>query len=204
MSGFCYRCHERGLQLVDERNTARAEAAQLKTDLDNAMVRNAEEQDEHSAQRAALVKERDALSAVLKGDASRIEMADMGGGFAVLKEPHWAAKLMAHSMMKTLDDLGAENYVELTLSDPDDVERQIVVTLRRKTGKTPDEMMHEALVEVERLQAERASVQEEVRRFLVACGPLLDREGAGVWLDSLRQSHNIVFDGFCDKVKQGL
>ena len=59
--------------------------------------------------------------------------------------------VMAAQMLAVLDENDAENYVEMDMRD--DAGSQVLVTIRRGSGKTPGEMKREADVEIVRLNA---------------------------------------------------
>lgn len=73
---------------------------------------------------------------------------------------HWAVRLMATSFVETLRELGGENFVTMECGPDEKYGERMVVTIRRKSGKTPEELWVAAKNEVERLRAEL----EEVRK----------------------------------------
>jgi hypothetical protein len=73
-------------------------------------------------------------------DSVKIEAAKNSDMFATIK--HWGAKVIALSLAETIKEMNAENFVTMTFGAPDDGVG-IIVTVRRATGKTPEEMWWE-------------------------------------------------------------
>lgn len=86
------------------------------------------------------------LEALMSGDKAAVRFEHNE-----IQVKHWAARLMAISFADTLGD--AENYISLELT-PEGKE-PVVVTVRRKFGKSPEEMLR---AEVERLRGQIAAM----------------------------------------------
>lgn len=96
---------------------------------------------------AELLAEYDRLHALLNADPQVVPTRD-DSLFAI---EHWAIKFLADSLGKTLAD--APNWMAIEVRHPD--HGPLVVTVRRKNGKSPEEMLRAVREELDALKAER-------------------------------------------------
>jgi hypothetical protein len=84
---------------------------------------------------------------------------------AAFRHPLFAG--MGQLFYTILELQGAPNYVEITCcaADRNDGLHDIVLTARRKEGKTPDELKREAYAEVARLRARNVELVKMLRRL---------------------------------------
>jgi hypothetical protein len=71
----------------------------------------------------------------------KIEAAINGEFYATIE--HWGVAVIASSLASTLKELGGENFVTMECA-PTERSEAMVVTIRRKHGKTPEELWRQA------------------------------------------------------------
>jgi uncharacterized coiled-coil protein SlyX len=76
----------------------------------------------------------------------------------------WAPKLFAAAFQQNIDDVGAENYLEIgfTGTTKDGSPAPFTVRIQRHEGKTPDTMRQEAVARAEKAEAEVKRLRERL------------------------------------------
>jgi hypothetical protein len=103
-------------------------------------------------------------------DETMISELGLHGGNLNASFEGGACRLLAEAFADQFDKAGATNYVEVTLTDPQDHARAFVVTLQRKAGKTPHALRMEAEAELERMRMDAARLREALEGLLRFAG----------------------------------
>lgn len=129
------------------------------------------------------IAEAQRLRSLLEGDGGSIVSLDADG----LRVKHWAVRVLAESLAESIGD--APNFFQVEVTHPE--QGQLVVTIRRKGGKTPEGL------EVEQLRAENAHLQ----RSNEVMGEEW-REGLSTTWDCIRLIRRALADGMTPELRQ--
>jgi len=118
----------------------------------------------HAADYDALIAENERLREVLAEkliDSTMLTGIDIGNGSLTIGAKGGVCGIMADSFGQMLFESGAENYIEAFFSSSKHTELgQIVVTVKRETGKTPHQLRQVAEAERDQLKAENERLKQ--------------------------------------------
>ncbi|SEJ52938.1 hypothetical protein SAMN04244572_04353 [Azotobacter beijerinckii] len=128
----------------------------------------------------ALITEVERLREVLAEkliDSTMLTGIDIGNGSLTIGAKGGVCGIMADSFGQMLFESGAENYIEAFFSSSKHPELgQIVVTVKRETGKTPHQLRQVAEAERDQLKAEIEALRQIISDSATACGAAMSPE----------------------------